>query len=145
MSIKNFFSKKEQDQIIFAIEQAELNTSGEIRVHIEPRCKMDVMQRAIQVFEKLKMNQTEQRNGVLFYLATKDKKFAILGDKGINEKVDADFWDEIKNEVEINFKNGKFTEGIVTAILSSGKQLESYFPYQKNDINELSNEISFEE
>src|SRR5674476_650708 len=96
MSVENFFSKEEKKQITDAIGQAELNTSGEIRLHMEGRCKLDVLDRAAYVFEKLDMHKTAQRNGVLFYLAVYDRKFAILGDGGINKLVPDNFWDEIK-------------------------------------------------
>ncbi len=145
MTARNFFSKKEKAKIREAISTAELNTSGEIRVHMENRCKGDVMDRAAVLFEKLKMHKTKLRNGVLFYLAIKDKKFAILGDKGINTVVPDDFWDEIKAFLTEKFKEGKFTEGLSEAIIMAGNQLKKHFPYQSDDINELSNEISFGE
>ena len=94
---RNFFTSEQKMAITDAIKQAELNTSGEIRVHIEDKCKGDVLDRASFIFEKLKMHKTQLRNGVLFYLAVKNKKFAILGDAGINAVVPDDFWNEIKN------------------------------------------------
>ena len=144
MSVENFFSKEEKKQITDAIAQAELNTSGEIRLHVEGRCKLDVLDRAAYVFDKLKMYETAQRNGVLFYLAVYDRKFAILGDGGINNLVHADFWDEIKETMLGFFKDGKFADGISKGILMAGEQLKANFPYQSDDVNELSDEISFE-
>jgi uncharacterized membrane protein len=144
MSAENFFSKEEKKQITDAIAEAEKNTSGEIRLHAEGQCKMDVLDRAAYVFEKLKMNQTEQRNGVLFYLAVYDRKFAILGDAGINQLVPANFWDEIKETMLAYFKEGKFADGLTKGILMAGEQLKANFPYQKDDQNELSDEISFD-
>src|SRR5690554_778248 len=94
MSNKKFISKEEQDLIVKAIERAELNTSGEIRVHIESECKLDPIARAVTVFNKLKMNKTKERNGVLIYIAWKSRKFAIIGDIGIDEKVPENFWDK---------------------------------------------------
>lgn len=144
MSVENFFSKEEKNQISEAISAAELNTSGEIRLHVEGHCKIDVLDRAAYVFEKLKMHETAQRNGVLFYLAVYDRKFAILGDAGINQLVPENFWDETK-EIMLNlFKEVKLAEGISTGIRMAGEQLKANFPYQKDDINELSDEISFE-
>ncbi len=125
------------------IKEAELNTSGEIRIHIENHCSGDVFQRGVALFHTLNMHSTAQRNGVLFYLAVKDKKFSIIGDKGIDQKVAHDFWDEIKKEMSLSFKEGKFTEGLSDAIEKAGKQLKVHFPYQSNDTNELSDEISF--
>ncbi|MGB0404370.1 MAG: TPM domain-containing protein [Salibacteraceae bacterium] len=143
MSASNFFTADEQQLIVDSIKKAEKNTSGEIRVHIENRCTGDVMDRAAQVFSKLKMHETKLRNGVLLYLATKDRRFAIIGDVGINQKVDDNFWDSTKEEMLENFKKDKFFDGLCKGILSSGEQLKSYFPYQTDDINELSDEISF--
>jgi len=144
MSVENFFSKEEKKQITDAIGQSELNTSGEIRLHVEGRCKLDVLDRAAYVFDKLKMYETAQRNGVLFYLAVYDRKFAILGDAGINKLVHEDFWDEIKETMLGYFKEGKFADGISKGILMAGEQLKANFPYQSDDVNELSDEISFE-
>ncbi len=140
---RNFFSREKKHQIKEAILQAELDTSGEIRVHIENQCKEDVMDRTARIFEKLKMHKTDLRNGVLFYLAIKDRKFAILGDKGINKEVPDDFWDDIKEKMTSLFAEGKFAEGLATGIDMTGKQLKKHFPYQTDDINELSDEISF--
>jgi len=144
MSVENFFSKEEKKQITDAIAEAELNTSGEIRLHMEGNCKIDVLDRAAYIFEKLNMHKTEQRNGVLFYLAVHDRKFAIIGDAGINKLVPTDFWDVIKETMLTYFKEGKFTEGLTKGILMAGEQLKANFPYQKEDENELSNEISFD-
>jgi uncharacterized membrane protein len=137
------FTKEQQQQIVEAIKQAEHNTSGEIRVHIEERCKIDVLDRAANIFAKLKMHKTQLRNGVLFYLSVEDRKFAILGDGGINAKVPADFWDSVKNAMLEQFKMGNQTEGLVKGILMAGEKLKAHFPYQKDDVNELSDEISF--
>jgi uncharacterized membrane protein len=144
MSVENFFSKEEKKQITDAIAQAELNTSGEIRLHMEGYCKIDVLDRAAYIFEKLGMKETAQRNGVLFYLAVHDRKFAILGDAGINQVVPANFWDQIKETMLTFFKEGKFTEGLAKGILMAGEQLKTNFPYHSNDVNELSDEISFD-
>ena len=145
MSVKTFFSDLQQKAILEAIEKAEKNTSGEIRVHLEAKCKIDQTKRAIEVFEKLQMHKTELRNGVLFYMATEDKKFAVIGDTGINNVVPENFWDSVKNGIINNFKNGKFSDGLIEGILLTGEKLETHFPHQENDINELSNDISFDE
>ncbi len=144
MDIKTFFTEIQQKSIQLAIESAELNTSGEIRVHIDSKCKGDVMKVATKVFEKLGMHNTELRNGVLFYLAVEDKKFAILGDKGINEAVPSDFWNIVKNLMIEEFKKEEFTVGLCQGIELAGDKLKNHFPYQKEDKNELSNDISFE-
>jgi len=144
MSVENFFSKDEKQQITDAIAKAEVNTSGEIRLHMEGHCKLDVLDRAAYVFEKLHMHKTDQRNGVLFYLAVHDHKFAILGDAGINMLVPANFWDEIKETMLGYFKEGKFADGLSTGILMAGEQLKAHFPFHKDDVNELTDEISFD-
>jgi len=141
--MKDFLSEADKKKIVDAIKKAELNTSGEIRVHIETSCKGNVLDRAAYIFKKLKMHKTELRNGVLFYLAYKDRKFAILGDAGINSKVPENFWDEIKEKMTAQFKEGKFAEGLSEGIIESGKQLKTHFPHQSDDVNELSDDISF--
>ncbi|MDD2279854.1 MAG: TPM domain-containing protein [Bacteroidales bacterium] len=137
------FTSAEKKIIVAAIQQAELNTSGEIRVHIESRCKGEVLDRAADVFAKLKMHKTEQRNGVLFYLAASSKQFAVLGDAGINAKVPIDFWEGIKEEMQKYFRNGEFAPGLAKGIEMAGEKLKEFFPYQTDDVNELSDEISF--
>jgi uncharacterized membrane protein len=143
MGVQKYFTEENKLQITNAIRVAELNTSGEIRIHIEKFCKGDVLDQAAYVFDKLEMQKTQLRNGVLFYLAVEDHKFAIIGDAGINQKVPADFWEKTKEIMLLNFKEGKLTEGITKGILMAGEQLKKHFPYQEDDKNELSNDISF--
>ena len=138
------FNREQQASILKAIQEAEKDTSGEVQVHIENRCKKATMDRAVEVFAMLKMHNTKLRNGVLFYLAVEDHKFAILGDAGINSVVPADFWESIKENMQKHFKEGRFTEGLSQGILEAGKQLHKHFPYDgKADKNELSDDISF--
>jgi uncharacterized membrane protein len=139
---EDFLSKAEEQEIVLAIVEAEKNTSGEIRVHIEEHTEKSPLERAQEVFFELKMNETQDRNGVLFYVCVSDKKFAIIGDKGINEAVESDFWDCTKDTVIANFKEGNFKKGLVEGILRAGERLKKYFPYQSDDTNELTNEIS---
>jgi uncharacterized membrane protein len=140
---ENFFTSAEKEAIKYAIEEAEKNTSGEIRVHLENHCSEDVLDRATAVFAKLDMHKTELRNGVLFYLAIVDRKFAIIGDAGINAVVPDNFWDKTKEEVLEQFKKGDFALGLSTGIILAGEALKMHFPFQQNDLNELSDEISF--
>ena len=142
-SAKNFFTKEERQQIVAAIKEAELNTSGEIRVHIENNCPGDVLDRATYWFGKMGIHKTELRNGVLFYLAVKSRKFAIIGDEGINKAVPDDFWEKIKTSMALRFQQRDFARGLVNGILEAGRALKKYFPYQSDDVNELSDEISF--
>jgi uncharacterized membrane protein len=144
MKASDFFSKEQQSRIRDAIKDAEEATSGEIRVHIESNVTGDVLDRAAWIFKKLGMQATAERNGVLFYLAVNSRKFAIIGDSGINAKVPEGFWDKIKELLERHFKEGKFTEGLAEGILMAGKLLKAHFPHQPNDINELPNDISFD-
>lgn len=143
MSVHKYFTEESKLQITNAIRVAETNTSGEIRVHIENNCKIDVLDRAAYIFEKLEIHKTELRNGVLFYLAINDHKFAILGDGGINEKVNDDFWESTKDVVITKLKEGLYAEALSDGIIMAGEQLKANFPYQKDDVNELSDEISF--
>ena len=143
MKPANYFSKEEKERITAAIREAERNTSGEIRVHIEGKCEGDVMDRAAYIFEKLEMHKTALRNGVLFYLSIKDRKYAVLGDVGINRVTPENFWEEIKERMLEKFRMGepaaRFSEGIKMA----GEQMKAHFAYQEDDINELSDDISF--
>jgi len=143
MQPSQFFSTEEKDRIKSAVGEAEMNTSGEIRVHIERRCKEDVLDHAAYVFERLGMHKTELRNGVLFYLAVDDHKFAILGDAGINAVTPDDFWDNIKAKMLDEFKEERFCDGLETGIRLAGEQLKEHFPYQDGDVNELPDDISF--
>jgi uncharacterized membrane protein len=143
MTTNSFLTKEQQQVIVGAIEQAEKDSSGEIRIHIESNCTGDILDRAAYLFAKLKMHKTELRNGVLIYLAIKDKKFAILGDAGINAKVPASFWDEIKDTMTTCFKENRFVDGLAEGIRTTGEKLKTFFPLQPGDINELSNDISF--
>ena len=141
---EKLFTSAEKKQIVSAIQTAEVTTSGEIQVHIENHCRIDVLDRAAEVFETLKMYQTKDRNGVLFYLAVKDHKFAILGDAGINAVVPKNFWEDIKNHMADLFKKGQFTQGLIDEIHQAGEALAEHFPYQgDSDENELPDEISF--
>ena len=143
MSPEKSFTKEQKEAMVAAIQQAEKDTSGEIRVHIENRSKIKVLDRAADVFAELKMHKTALRNGVLIYVALLDHQLAILGDAGINSKVPAGFWDSIKTNMIEKFKQGLITEGICEAVLAAGEQLKSYFPYQDDDVNELPDDISF--
>ena len=150
--VEDFLTKEEEQEIVSAIGIAEKNTSGEIRVHIENGTSLKgelakqtsnaPLDRAMEVFRKLQMENTQERNGVIIYVAVKSKQFAIYGDKGINEKVGPNFWDCTKDVMANQFKNGNFKQGLIDGILRAGEQLKTHFPYQDNDTNELSNEIS---
>jgi uncharacterized membrane protein len=137
-----FLTKEEENEIVEAIRLAEKNTSGEIRVHIEQTTSKVPFDRALEVFYELKMNETKLQNGVLIYLAVADKQFVICGDKGINEVVATDFWDSTKEIMANQFKKSNFKQGLIDGITQAGEQLKTYFPWQENDTNELSNEIS---
>lgn len=140
--VEDFLTSEEEHEIVQAIGKAEKNTSGEIRVHIEKETSIAAIDRAVEVFQLLNMENTQQRNGVIIYVAVKSKQFAIYGDKGINEKVQDDFWNSTKDVMASYFQNGNFKQGLIDGILKAGEQLKTHFPYQENDTNELSNEIS---
>lgn len=140
--VEEFLTAEEEQEIVAAIGKAEKNTSGEIRVHIEKETSIAAIDRAVEVFQQLNMENTQERNGVIIYVAVKSHKFAIYGDKGINEKVNDDFWNCTKDIMATHFKNGHFKQGLIDGILNAGEQLKKHFPYQDNDTDELSNEIS---
>lgn len=145
MKASTFFSKEQQDLIRQAIIEAEESTSGEIRVHIETGIEGDVLDRAAWIFKKIGMHRTRERNGVLFYLALNNRRFAVIGDGGINKKVPDGFWDDVKAVVEKNFNNGQFVDGLKEGILMAGSKLKEHFPHEKTDINELPDDISFDD
>ena len=140
----NILSHEEDRRVVEAIQQAELNTSGEIKVHIENHCRGNVEERSLYIFKHLKLNETKLRNGVLIYLAIKDRQFAILGDEGINNVVGEGFWNDVKDVMLSCFKEGRFAVGLEQGILRCGEKLKSHFPYQSDDINEIPDDISYE-
>jgi uncharacterized membrane protein len=142
---KDFFTKEQREDIRQAILNAELDTSGEIRVHIESTCTGDVLDRAATIFDKMGMQKTDLRNGVLFYVAVKNRRFAVIGDTGINAVVPEEFWDDLKNMLLNHFRENNFTEGLIKGIEKIGDRLKMNFPYKEGDVNELSDEISFGE
>lgn len=145
MKVKEFIGKQGKLQIEQAIKEAELDTSGEIRVHVESKCTSDPLQRAVYVFNYLKMYNTAARNGVLIYVAVESRKFAIIGDAGINKVVPDNFWNSIKEKMGEAFSQGRYVEGLAQAVKEAGESLKQYFPYRTDDINEQPDEISFGE
>ncbi len=142
-SARKFITEEEKENIKLSIKNAELDTSGEIRVHIETNCGGEVLDRTAYLFKKIGMQKTELRNGVLIYLAVQSHKFAIIGDKGINAVVPENFWDDIKEKMTTYFEKEEFVHGLTEGIVQTGKQLKKHFPRHLDDINELSDEISF--
>ncbi len=142
MSSASFLSPEEEQEVVAAISQAELLTSGEIRVHIEGHTDQNHFDRAVDLFHELKMDTTALRNGVLIYVAVQDKTFIIYGDQGINNVVAPNFWDTTKDAIQAHFRKGNFKEGLVAGILKSGEALKTHFPREEDDINELTNDIS---
>lgn len=136
------FNDEEQQKIRAAIEDAERHTSGQVRVCIEKTCSEEVLDRAAKYFHQLDMHKTRLRNGVLIYVATVDRKFAIIGDAGINKVVPDNFWDSTKEEMLKHFKYGNIIEGIVTGLNIAGEHLQKFFPNLQGD-NELPNDVAF--
>ncbi len=130
--------------MVAAIQEAEKETSGEIRIHFDRHCGSSAFESATRTFSRLKMHRTALKNGVLIYVALEDKKLAIIGDSGINEKVPDDFWDKIKDRMIERFRAGEICEGVCEAVTETGLQLKRYFPYRKDDANELPDDISFQ-
>ncbi|HLS11340.1 MAG TPA: TPM domain-containing protein [Flavobacteriaceae bacterium] len=142
-NIEDFLNQEEQQEIIKAIQKAERNTSGEIRVHIEKSSGKDALNQATKVFDFLKMDNTRERNGVLIYVAIDTRDLVILGDIGINDVVPSDFWESTKDAIISEFKNGDYKKGLIDGILTAGEQLKSHFPFKKGRGNELPDDISF--
>lgn len=142
-SVKNLFSADQIKRIESCIQEAEKNTSGEIRIHLEERCYGNPLNHAAYIFRKLKMHKTELRNGIIFYLAVKDRKFSIYGDEGIHKNVPEGFWDSVRDKMLERFKEEKFTDGLCCGIEMAGNELKKYFPLLSSDKNELSNEVTF--
>ncbi|MDN3494076.1 TPM domain-containing protein [Winogradskyella bathintestinalis] len=140
--IEDFLTAKEEEEIVEAIRIAECDTSGEIRVHIEQKCDIDVYEHALDVFHILKMDNTIQRNGVLIYVAVDNKSFVIFGDQGINNIVGADFWNSTRDKIASQFKSGNFKQGIIDGVREAGKALSHHFPWHHHDEDELDNTIS---
>ena len=139
---KEFLARLDQPRIVAAIAAAERETSGEIRIHIEPKAHGgDARYVAERTFERLGMTKTAQHNGVLLFIASEERVFAIVGDKGIDAKVPAGFWDAIAAALTLRFGNSEFTEGIVEAVTTAGQQLRAYFPRADDDVNELPDDI----
>src|SRR5712691_7175940 len=146
MEHKEFLEQIDQKRVVDAIRGAEAETSGEIRVHVQDSVRgADIRTVAERTFERLGMTKTALRNGVLLFIATNDRRFAILGDRGINDKVPPGFWDEIAAKLTIHFKNSEFTDGIVEAIAAAGEHLKQFFPRAAGDGNELPDQIDVEE
>ncbi len=141
---QSYLSEQDEQQILAAIEQAENDCLAEIRVHLAKDRRKDIYSRAIKTFKKLGMEQTELRNGVLFYIVPKVKKYVILGDKGIHEKVGDEFWESVSSVLKSRFLEEDMVTGIVDGILMCGEKLKKHFPITDNNknINELPNEIS---
>lgn len=139
---EDFLTHEEEQEIVQAIIQAEQNTSGEIRVHIENHTDLKPLDRAQEVFYLLEMDKTTLQNGVLFYVGVQDHTFAIIGDKGINDLVGEDFWNKTKDLVILHFKEGRYKQGLVEGVLKAGEKLKTLFPASDDNQNELPNEIS---
>ena len=142
MEVEQFLTDQQEQDVINAIRQAENNTSGEIRIHLEKSLDQDALKRAREVFHQLEMDKTVLKNGVLFYVAVDDHQFAIIGDEGIDNKVPDNFWESVRDEVISEFVKGNYTRGLVKGILHAGEKLQEYFPFNDKGENEISDEIS---
>ena len=144
-TVSNFLTESEKNRIIDVIRNAEANTTGEIRLHMENKCSGDAMKRAISVFHELKMDRTKFRNGILIYIAIKDKKFAILGDEAINQKIESSYWTELSQQLQKRFSEQSFADGLAEVIQKTGQTLSQHFPNLENYLkNELPDDISFD-
>lgn len=139
------FSNSEQEEIVQAINLAENQTSGEIRLVVERKMKKNknAIERAWEYFEKLDMNKTALHNGILIYLAVDDHEFAVIGDSGIHQRVSDTFWQTVRDHMVEHFRQGNIAQGLIAGIAEIGEQLAHYFPRNEDDINELPNDIHF--
>ena len=144
MDLDSFLNEKEVKDLAAIITEAELLTSGEIRLHLEEKCNIDTQARALEVFYSLNMGNTKLKNAVLIYISYGDQKFAICGDEGIHKNVSNRFWKSLRNSLSRSFEKKDFFNGISITIMECGRQLRTYFPYQHDDINELDNHVTFE-
>jgi uncharacterized membrane protein len=145
MALIDFIPSEGQRRIADAITDAERHTTGEICVHVTPRCRGNVMKRAVRTFNRLHLYTTKRRNAVLIFIAYDDRKFAILGDTGINEVVPDGFWDGEVEELGRYLTAGRPVDGICAIIARMGERLSQYFPGERDDENELSNEVTFDD
>ncbi len=139
-------SPEQEKNVIAAIQEAETLTTGEIRIHLQSKLKHTAWEDALEMFDKLNMHQTVQRNGVLIFLATADQKLVIVGDKGIHEKVLNHFWVEVRDLILTHFRDQQYDVGLVAGIRLIGKKLQKYFPVEGEggNENELSDDISYD-
>lgn len=135
----------DHEKIADAIRNAEKNTSGEIQVVVSRASVKDAYEAAVKAFERVGLGKTKDHNAILFFIAEKSRLFAIIGDKGIHEKVHDEFWVELKNELSSSFHRGEFTEGLCKTIASCGEKLKTYFPVHAQDVNELADTVHVEE
>lgn len=141
-SVEDFLTATQEQQVITAIRTAESSTSGEIRVHLESHCTGDAYVRAQEIFHLLKMDNTKEENGILFYIAVTDRKFAIIGDRGIHKHVGDDFWLKIREMLSLRFRESVIHTALIDAIQLTGEQLSHYFPWDMEDTNELPDQIT---
>jgi uncharacterized membrane protein len=142
---KKFFTKTEEKHILSAIKEAELASSGEVRVFVESHCKGNIEARTIDIFKQLKMHKTRERNAVLIYVAIKDRRFTIFGDEGIHQKMGFQFWNAEAAILKSFFVDNKIIDGLSTTIISIGQILKEHFPYSTEDKNELPDTIAYGE
>ena len=140
-SAEHFFNPEESERIIAAIQKAESTTSGEIRIHLEDHCPEEVIATAKMVFERLGMRETDERNGVLIFIAIKDRKMAVIGDDGIHAKVASNFWQEVVAGIKANFATEAYEKGLIEAVNQLGTTLSEHFPWQPGSEDELEDEF----
>ncbi len=145
MALADFIPNEGQRRIADAITAAERHTTGEICVHVTPRCRGNVMKRAVKTFNRLHLYTTKRRNAVLIFIAYEDRKLAILGDTAIHEAVSEGFWDGEVEELTNYLKAGRPVDGLCAIIARMGERLSEYFPGERDDENELSNEVTFDD
>ena len=138
---RQMFSEQDLKELQQAIAEAEKKTSGEIKLDFEYDVQQDPLRHAARIFQALGLTKTAERNATLIVLFLQDRKFAILGDQGIHQRVPPNFWESISASIEERFHAGNFKEGLMLGIGELGDKLALYFPYTKGDRDEISDRI----
>ncbi len=141
--MNNFLTEQQMASLVEAIQTAENQSTGEIRIHIDSNTEADNAKRAFEVFQYLGMDQTAERNAVLFHVNFESHYLTIIGDEGIHKKVRQSFWDHLHDKTTSEFAQENYYEGLKKAILETGLELKKHFPFTGENFNELSNEITF--
>jgi uncharacterized membrane protein len=142
LEVDEFLTRAERDRVRDAVRNAEKRTSGEVRVHLDAAIMEGVLDHAAFVFDDLGMKKTKDRNGVLLYVSVPSRKVAVIGDAGIHVKSGQHYWDSVLELVLSHFREGRYCDGLCAGVERIGEQLREHFPYERDDMNELDDDVS---